>query len=490
MTFELPNLDEVAGNDALTSPSGSTLGAGGGSDDRSRRGVRGLKSWLIWGIVAASLSLTAAALTLRGAAHAPTVRATIETGLTICGLVSVALMWSYWKRTHCLSHALIAIAVSALTLEDFEFLAAPASLGWQASALRSPAFLTVRLVLAAFFAGAALVGHRALAPRRRSALALALVPLICLAIPTAVALSASEIDDWFVVQHGHVVTSTAVALTGPAIALLLLAAMGFLRRGLREQNAMVWVGLGAALILVAGTCLYSLLIPGLTTDSVSAREYMRAGAYALLLIVALRMGVLRSRMVNREVAERERLRLVDDLHDGMAQDLAFIVAQSEWLARDLGSEHPMVVAARRALAFSRTAIVDLSAADASTVREALRRLADELNQRHGIHVRLQIEGDDPGAEERDAVVLIAREAIVNAARHGGASRATVALDVQGPQLMLRVSDDGGGLSGDPLQPGGSGYGLRAMRRRAEAIGGQLRTRRGPDGGLAVEVTVP
>jgi signal transduction histidine kinase len=376
-----------------------------------------------------------------------------------------------------------------LTLEDFEFLAAPASLGWQASSLRSPAFLTVRLVLAVFFAGAVFSGRRRLAPGSRPVLALAVVPVICLAIPTGVALLASEMDDWFVVQHGHGVSPTAVALTAPAIALLLLGAVGLLRRGLREQNAIVWVGLGTALIFVAGTCLYSLLMPGLTTDSVSAHEYMRAGAYGLLLVVALRMSVLQSRMVKREVAERERLRLVDDLHDGMAQDLAFIVAQSESLAQELGYEHPMVVAARRALAFSRGAIIDLSAADASTVGRALRSLADELSDRYGLQVRLQIDGDDPGPEERDAVVRIAREAIVNAARHGGARHATVSLDVHGPALMLTVSDDGGGVSGDPARRHRAGYGLRAMRRRAEAIGGQLRTRRGPDGGLAVEVTV-
>jgi signal transduction histidine kinase len=440
-------------------------------------------------LVAGSIAVTAFALTVRGAAHAPTVRATIETGLTICGLISVGFAWSYWKRTYCMAHALIAVAVLAMTLEDFEFLAAPAMLGSQASTLRSPALLMVRLILAVLFTAAALAGRRELAPPRRPALALLAVPALCLVIPTAIGLASNDIDDWFMAGHGRVLSPIAITLTVPAIALLLLVAARFIQLELRQRDDLVKAVLGAGLILLAGTWLYSLLMPGLTTDSVSGHEYLRAGAYGLVLLAAVRMRVLRDRMAQRDAADRERRRLIADLHDGMAQDLAFVVAQSEKLARELGSELPIVLAARRALAFSQEAIVDLAASDAPTVGDALQALADELSGRHAVHVRLRIDGDDLPATERDAVVRIAREAIVNAVRHGKAKTITVSLHVRGRQLMLIVSDDGRGLGEESVERPRSGYGSRVMRRRAEAIGGRLRTRPVPGGGLAVELTV-
>jgi signal transduction histidine kinase len=230
-------------------------------------------------------------------------------------------------------------------------------------------------------------------------------------------------------------------------------------------------------------------MPGLTTDSLSGGEYLRAGAYALILIVALRMRVLQNRMEQRDAAVRERRRLIGDLHDGMAQDLAFIAAYAEKLTRDLGPDHPMVVAARRALAFSREAIVDLAASDAPTASEALQALADELSTRHGVQVELQIEGEDLPAAEREAVVRIAREGIVNAVRHGDAKCIAVSLHAHGRALALTIADDGPGLNRDLGSHTQSGYGLRAMRQQAESIGGELRLRPASAGGLNVELTV-
>ena len=78
-----------------------------------------------------------------------------------------------------------------------------------------------------------------------------------------------------------------------------------------------------------------------------------------------------------------------------------------------------------------------------------------------------------------------REALSNVARHAGASSVTVEVEA-GPEIVLRVSDDGRGL------PAGlrNGLGLRNMASRAEALGGRFDARPGDGGGTVVEWAVP
>jgi signal transduction histidine kinase len=78
-----------------------------------------------------------------------------------------------------------------------------------------------------------------------------------------------------------------------------------------------------------------------------------------------------------------------------------------------------------------------------------------------------------------------REALSNVARHAGASHALVEIEA-GPEIVLRVTDDGRGLPDER----GAGLGMRNMASRAEALGGRLTARRGDEGGTVVEWSVP
>jgi signal transduction histidine kinase len=197
--------------------------------------------------------------------------------------------------------------------------------------------------------------------------------------------------------------------------------------------------------------------------------------------------------VRRQIAEaataRERSRIARDLHDGLAQDLAFIAAHGDRLAGEMGAEHPLAIAARRALAISRGAIAELSAPEASSAGEALRLVADELSTR--FEIRVDVEADPRAAvasSDREDIVRIAREAIVNAARHGRARNVAVSLSPDEDRLVLRVRDDGVGIGSAP--PSGGGFGFQSMRERTMTLGGRLTARAPTGGGTELELVVP
>jgi signal transduction histidine kinase len=191
----------------------------------------------------------------------------------------------------------------------------------------------------------------------------------------------------------------------------------------------------------------------------------------------------------RSAVLQERLRMARDLHDGLAQDLAFIASHGERLAGAGEAEHPVAIAARRALQASRGIVADLAASEAVSLRSALDQVGGELSSRFGI--RVDIEADDVVLSEtaRDVVVRISREAIGNAARHGQASHVLVSVSQSGAGVRLSVRDDGCGIA-DAAAGSGTGLGLRMMRERAATLGGHLIARQAGDRGTELEVLLP
>jgi signal transduction histidine kinase len=295
---------------------------------------------------------------------------------------------------------------------------------------------------------------------------------------------------------------TIAPATRWALSLLVLAALVVaLARG-RAGNAAVVrpvppsrrsALLRLTLAAVAGVQLQLLLLPAVPTGWVSPAEAMRLIASGLLLMLAVRVNRTTQRSVLAAMLAAERLRIARDLHDGLAQDLAFISAHGERMARELEGEHPVAVAARRALAVSRGLAVDLAASGEGTAMHALRSVADEIESRY--HVQIEVGALDEGTragtqlalDERHEVVRIAREAMINAVTHGGAHQVWVGLGAKVPgQLLLRVLDDGSGI--DP-SPSSSGLGMRTMKQRARQLNAQLFARRRREGGTEIEVRI-
>ncbi len=207
---------------------------------------------------------------------------------------------------------------------------------------------------------------------------------------------------------------------------------------------------------------------------------------------ALRRSFAREqKQAKAAVLEAERVRLMSDLHDGIAGQLVSILALCELQGEASGE---VAVSVGGALADLRLVVASLeSSGDDLGVMLALFReriepqlMAQGMTLVWRASALPEVKGLHPGATLN--IFRILQEASVNAARHSGSSTLTIEA-VPSPQpghgVRLCLSDQGRG--GVVSRPGS--YGLGNMRRRADALGGMLDIQSGP-GGTTVTLDLP
>lgn len=218
--------------------------------------------------------------------------------------------------------------------------------------------------------------------------------------------------------------------------------------------------------------------------------------------LAATLAELRETQTRLVEAERqaERARIGRDLHDSVGAQLSSLLAGVELmrLGRRAGtgpavSLDEVEADAREAMAQLREAVWALSTAQITVegVAAQLRRFADGRALRSGMEAVVRAEG------ARDAVLppplalhlyRIGQEAVQNAVKHSGGRTVTICVAATDATVRLLVSDDGAfrpPVAGDGAP---SGFGMRTMRERAEAMGGALVVETAL--GTAVEVTAP
>jgi PAS domain S-box-containing protein len=220
----------------------------------------------------------------------------------------------------------------------------------------------------------------------------------------------------------------------------------------------------------------------------SQEEISLAQTFAHQAASAIALSELRRREAGLTAAA-ERNRIARDLHDGLAQELAYIYREARRVASgraDADTARHLEVAAGRALDESRDAIALLSAPTEQPLDAVIASAAEDVGRRESIVERLDLAEDltVPHAV-RNALARIVREAITNAARHSEAREVEVSLRAD-EGILLAVRDDGGGF--DTSRPNG-GFGITSMRERAEAVGGAFSIRSVPGRGTEVEVRI-
>jgi signal transduction histidine kinase len=262
------------------------------------------------------------------------------------------------------------------------------------------------------------------------------------------------------------------------VLLFIAAALGFIQRGERDNDELMrWFAAGAALSAFARFNYF--LFPSLYSDWVFTGDFLRLGFCLLLLAGAAReIGSYWRRLASMAILE-ERRRIARELHDGVAQELAYIVAESS------GS---LAAAAERALDESRRAIAALTRPVDEPLEVALVQAAEEVAGRVGVQLRIDVgKGSEVSPDEREALIRIVREAITNAGRHGGAENVSLELS-NGNGTLLRIADDGSGFDTRHTRVGG--FGLVSMRERTEALGGRFKLSSEAGEGTRIEVRLP
>ena len=124
------------------------------------------------------------------------------------------------------------------------------------------------------------------------------------------------------------------------------------------------------------------------------------------------------------------------------------------------------------------------------VPAALRCMADEFRATNLLAVSSRTTDLLPlPPEASEALWRLAREALSNIQRHAQAAHVRIALEQAGDAIMLRIDDNGIGVTIDDLGREGH-YGIVGMRERMEELGGTLSVTRCQDGGTSVRASLP
>lgn len=203
---------------------------------------------------------------------------------------------------------------------------------------------------------------------------------------------------------------------------------------------------------------------------------------------AVNAGLLATRSLLAETArDQERLRLSRELHDVSGHKLTALKLNLRRVQGAPGDEAltACVQLADELLEDLRAVVRQLRGSDGLELGAALQRLADPL-PRPSVEFSVDPAARVPRADQAEALLRVAQEALTNAARHGPARRAWVTLRRDAGRLELQVDDDGRVLRWPPA----TGNGLRGMRERLEALGGELHLEQAPQGGLRVRASLP
>lgn len=245
--------------------------------------------------------------------------------------------------------------------------------------------------------------------------------------------------------------------------------------------------------------------------------------FALVILVVSLGGMLRQTLATRQAlvveierseaellraaALAERTKLARELHDVVAHHMSLIAIQADVTPHAVPDLPPAAVEAFRSI---RT--------ESTTALAEMRRLVDSLRDSEGgaertpqptladlerLVTSVRATGTSVSAEIEEmtvevsapvaiSVYRIAQEALANAVQHAPGAEVWLNLRTVGGDLVLTVTN-GAAAPGQvaPAQPGSRrGQGLIGMRERASALGGEVTTTSGADGGFTVVARLP
>jgi signal transduction histidine kinase len=208
------------------------------------------------------------------------------------------------------------------------------------------------------------------------------------------------------------------------------------------------------------------------------------------------------RAEQQHALEQERARIAQDLHDELGSLLTRISLLGNLLKADKDSPEQIESHAGKIVQSADQTVRALEeivwavrpgSDSLQSLVEYLAHFANELFEGSPMRCRLDLQQDLPSRplppDVRHNIFLIAKEALTNALRHARGKMVFVQVTTDGDNFKLVIADDGRGFALNSPAADGQHNGLDNMRRRAEAVGGQLTVISEPDKGARVEFSV-
>lgn len=287
----------------------------------------------------------------------------------------------------------------------------------------------------------------------------------------------------------HLPTRYAIAAT-----LILTGAIAYVQISESGQdfsvaNPILWVYL---FIGLGGTVL-GLWISSIISQSTQRRELIEQleAAQAELAEAKRHEGML-----------EERQRLAREIHDTLAQGFTSIVmhleAAEQAMPDDVATAQKHLdrarTTARDSLGQARQVVQDLrpDLLENQSLPDAIMRTAVRWQKECDIPVNITTTGEPIPLHPDIEVTLLraTQEALSNIRKHAQATAVQLTLSYMGDVVILDVQDNGVGINGAAPSPFTGGYGLQAMRERAEHCGGELEVESEPGEGTTLVISIP
>jgi len=189
------------------------------------------------------------------------------------------------------------------------------------------------------------------------------------------------------------------------------------------------------------------------------------------------------------VTQRERIKIAQELHDGIAQDLVGLSYSLDLLlgAPDTPSATRIEL---RTILFKvstliesvRAEIFNLRAQELISFEHSLRSLLLELNS--SIELKIMREDCVLPAHTEEELLAISRELLRNSVKHSGASVIEISISKSKNDIQYTYRDNGKGMNNTKSV----GFGIRGIQERCSSIDGTLTmssTSRGIDYFIAI-----
>jgi signal transduction histidine kinase len=199
----------------------------------------------------------------------------------------------------------------------------------------------------------------------------------------------------------------------------------------------------------------------------------------------------------RYAALAERVRLAQDIHDGLGHELTSLIVQLQALeimlpadpGRAARTVPGILDVARKAMTEVHQVVKTWREEETSDGLIALQGLIGQSAAHVPFTISFKHDKDLSNwpVEVSVALYRILQEALTNVLRHAKASTVDVQIQEQLHQVLLTVSDDGSYTDNMSLTPG---YGMKGMMERCQSLGGVFHSSLNPPHGLNIQVALP